>query len=51
MYQIETTKIFETWVQALDKLTRTRMISRPTKLATGLWGDCKAAQTMKGNRP
>jgi putative addiction module killer protein len=42
MYQIETTEIFETWVQALDKRTRIRMVSRLAKLATGLWGDCKA---------
>jgi hypothetical protein len=38
MYQIETTEVFETWVQALDKRTRIRMVSRLAKLATGLWG-------------
>ena len=42
MYQIETTELFETWVQELDKRTRIRMVSRLAKLATGLWGDCKA---------
>jgi putative addiction module killer protein len=42
MYQIETTEIFETWIQSLDKRTRIRMVSRLAKLATGLWGDCKA---------
>jgi putative addiction module killer protein len=41
MYQIETTEIFETWLLALDKRTRIRMVSRLAKLATGLWGDCK----------
>ena len=42
MYQVETTEIFDTWLQALDKRTRIRMVSRLAKLATGLWGDCKA---------
>jgi putative addiction module killer protein len=42
MYQMEPTETFETWVQSLDKRTRIRMDSRLAKLATGLWGDCKA---------
>ena len=29
-------------VEALDKRTRICMVSRLAKLATGLWGDCKA---------
>lgn len=41
MYQIETTEVFDTWVQALDKRTRIRLVSRLAKLALGLWGDCK----------
>ncbi len=41
-YQIETTETFEAWVQALDKRTRIRLVSRLAKPATGLWGDCKA---------
>jgi putative addiction module killer protein len=45
MYQIETTEIFEEWLLALDKRTRIRMVSRLAKLATGLWGDCKAVGT------
>jgi putative addiction module killer protein len=42
MYQIETTDIFEAWIQSLDKRTRIRIVSRLAKLATGLWGDYKA---------
>jgi putative addiction module killer protein len=42
MYRIETTEIFEAWLQALDKRTRIRMVSRLAKLSAGLWGDCKS---------
>jgi putative addiction module killer protein len=42
MFQIETTEAFDTWLLALDKRTKIRLIARLTKLANGLWGDCKS---------
>lgn len=41
MFQIHTTNEFDAWIESLDKRSRIRIAARLTKLARGLWGDCK----------
>lgn len=43
MYTVETTAVFDAWIDRLDAYTAARLTARITKLAAGLWGDCKPA--------
>jgi putative addiction module killer protein len=42
MLDVQTTEVFDDWLDALDRSAQRRIAARLRKLSFGLWGDVKA---------
>ena len=42
MLDVQTTEVFDDWLDALDRSAQRRVAARLRKLSFGLWGDVKA---------